>query len=588
MMHVTRATLCISLILSIAGCDGCAKHKPYVPFELEDGSRNSVSAEVVDGEAPIGVLLPRIDAGRLDVPQSALVVGELTFRAPEGRILTDVATAVGPHGGTLVALARDVAGRAADVLVSYAYDGKNAGAPAIVAEGPPLPPDERCVQEAMVHVSGRESAVARWRFRCPADVAPEPASILVVASVGPQPHERFRVSFRDPILEFPIEVGADAADTDGDGQDDLRFFVRTEAHTPYVQASRPLEYRWLERTAGRSPVPGVMAESWTQLVRELASRAEEKSPGVFDAIASARTLVDALCKNPPAIKVERGGHLDACDANVWGAALDTIERKAIMARQDPVLWAAFLSSNPAPSAEVVLLEKGLIKYAPERAFSDVQSEESLLEPAPIDADASAAGLVVDAGPVVVLPAQNALVMAVRSIDDRCTGSLSAHVVVPGGRTFDVPMPVRSERRRGEASGCTLESLPPASYSVLGALPNSVLILVRGVLLTIEEGDVDAGAEAPTAWRFFPASGGAGKPFAVSPIAIPTKLGLVVAHRVVERLTLPKDAESSVTERWPPSRCVATDVPTVLRCEHPSGVLFATIPPPAKGAKKKRN
>jgi hypothetical protein len=586
MMQSLRARFGIALVALTAGCDSCAKHKPYVPFQLEAGSSDSVSAVGADGGAPAVAVLPQVDGGHLDVPQSTLAVAGLTFRAPEGRILTDVASQVGDHGGTLVALARDVAGQAPDVLVSFAYDAKNAGEAAIVAEGPAVPRDERCVQEATVRLSGRESAIARWRFRCPADVAPEPASILVVASVGPKARERFRVSYRDPVLELPLEVDADAADTDGDGEDDLRFFVRTETRAPYGQASLPLEYRWLERAAGRSPVPGVLVASWGALLKDLAMRAEEKSPGAFDAIASARTLVDAVCKNPAPVKVEHGGHLDACDAKAWGAALDTIERKAIVARPDPVLWAAYLSANPPPSTEVTVLEKGLAKNAPERAFSDVRREEALVDPSVADAGIA----ITDGGSAAAAaaPALNPLAMVVRSIDDRCTGSLSAHVELPSGRTFDVPLPLRSERRRGEASGCTIESLPPTAYRVLGALPDSVLVLVRGTLLSVEEGDADAGAEAPTAWRFFPGAGGAAKPFASSPIAIPTRLGLLVVHRAVERLTLPKDADASLAERWPPVRCVATEVPAVLRCEHAAGALFVTIPPPPRGAKKKRS
>lgn len=561
--------------VGLGGCDGCAKHKPYVPFEVEAG-HGQPSATAEDVGAREGTRIPLIDAGHLEVPQSQLEIEGLTFRAPEGRILTDVAAQRGAHGGTLLAVARDLAGKAPDVALAYAYDARNAGAPVQIAEGPVGPGDERCTQETLVRFSGAASAVLRWRWRCPADVVPEPASVLLVAQVLPQPSVRFRVAYRDPVLELPLEVDADAADLDEDGQDDVRLQVRVEARAPYTQAPAPLEYRWLSRAAGASPVPGAFAESWRALTKSLQSNVEEKSPTIFDATAAGRTLVEALCGPAATVRVEHGGRLEPCDAKALAGTLETLERKALVARNDTLLWASFLSASPSASPEVALLEKGLQKAAPERAFRDARREEA----------AGEAELPVDAGTPSPDAAADVGALLLRSVEDRCTGSLSAHVELAGGKAVDVTLPLRSERRRGEGSGCTIEPLPQTAYRVLASSPRGLVLLVRGRLVAIDvpepapEGDAGA-PDAPAARSVFPASEGVAKLLGGSTVALRVGGALVVAQRHVERFVLPREAEPSLAELWPPSACRATEVPAVLRCEHPAGAFYATLPPPVK-------
>jgi hypothetical protein len=475
-------------------------------------------------------------------------------------------------------LARDLAGKAPDVAVAYAYDTKNAGAPVVVAEGPQTPGDERCTQESLVRFSGTSSAVLRWRWRCPADVAPEPSSVLLVVQVLPQASVRFRVAYRDPVLELPLEIDADATDLDEDGQDDVRLHVHTEARAPYTQASASLEYRWLSRAAGASPVPGAFGESWRALVKGLQATVDERSAGLFDATAGARTLVEALCAQQPTVRVEHGGRLESCDAKALTATLETLERKAVVARNDTLLWASFLGANPTPSAEVTLLEKGLMKVAPERAFRDARREEAAVAVEPgVDAGAANA----DGG------ATSTGAITLRSVEDRCTGSLSAHVELEAGKGHDVTLPMRSERRRGEGSGCTIEPLPVTSYRLLASSSRALLILVRGRLFAVEVpgGDADGSApEVPSSRAVFPASEGVVKVLGGAPVALRVGPALVVAQRNVERFTLPREAEPNVAELWPPTSCRATLVPAVLRCEHPDGAFFATLPPPAKPAK----
>lgn len=580
-----RAASALSAALAAAawGCDGCSKHKPYVPFDLDAGPALAVNAAGEDAQAPAPAAVPLVDAGHLDVPASTLVVEGLVFQAPDGRLLTDVVSQGGAHGGTLLAVARDAAGQKPDTVVAYAYDRRNAGAPVTVVEGPALPADERCVQDARIRFSGRTSAVARWRLRCPADVAAEPASVLAVVEVGTRPAVRLRVSFRDPVLDLPLELDADAADADEDGQDDLALTARTEPRPPYTRAPLAVAYKWLARAAGASPVPGASAESWRAITRDLAARADERAPGVFDAIAGARTLVDALCGPVPTVRVEIGGRLEPCDAKALASTLDVLERKALVARNDALLWAAFLATNPPPSAEVVLLEKGLAKAAPERTLRDVRRDDPLTE-GEIAADAGAPATAPDA-------AAPAAGVVLEAIEDRCTGSLSARVA-RGASAFDVTLPLRSDRRRGEGSGCTIEALAPAGYRVVASVERSVVALVRGRFVAVDlpsgdgAGASDAGAaEAPSARLVFPASDGVGRLFAASPLALRVGPSVVVAQRAVERVSLPKDADPAVAELWPPSSCAATDVPRVLRCQHPSGALFVTLPGPAKGGKE---
>ncbi len=569
-----------ALSAATASCDGCSKHKPFVPFDLEAGPARAVPHADGDAAASSPAAVPIVDAGHLEVPASTLVVDGLVFQAPDGRLLTDVVSQGDAHGGALLAIARDAAGLKPDTVVAYAYDKRNAGAPVTVAEGPPIPADERCVQDARIRFSGRSSAVARWRLRCPSDVASEPASVLAVVEVGPRPAVRLRVAFRDPVLDMPLDLDADAADADEDGQDDLALTVRVEPKAPYTRAPTPVVFKWLARAAGASPVPGASSEAWRGLARDLAARAEERNPGVFDAIAGARTLVDALCGSAPTVRVEVGGRLEPCDAKGLGATLDALERKALVARNDALLWAAFLATNPPPSPEVTLLEKGLAKSAPERALREVRREEPSAEgDATVDAGATAPAL--DAAP-------GAGAFTLESVEDRCTGSLSARVA-RAGLSFDVTLPLRSERRRGEGSGCAIEAIASGAHRVVASSDHALVALVRGRLIAIEAVIGDAadagGADAPIARLAFPSSEGVGKLFAASPVVLRVGSSVIVAQRAVERLALPKDADASIFELWPPTACAATDVPRVLRCQHPAGALFVTLPGPAKGPKE---
>ena len=572
----------LALLCGVA-VGACSKRKPYVPFELDAG-RATATVDMGDAATPVALRLPAIRGRHLEVPMSPFSEAGLVFHAPEGRIITDIATQESAHGGTLAALARDVSGNAPDVLVVYNYDVKYAGPPTVLADGPAHVADERCVQDASVRFSGKSSIVARWQLRCPADVAPEPASLVVVVDARAQPPVRLRVVYRDPVLDLPLTVDADGADQDADGQDDARVVVRIEPRAPYAAAPAEVEYRWLARTAGLSAVPGSLEESWQKLTRTLAQRGDERSPAVFDGASLARTLIDAVCSNPPLVKVEHGGRLEPCDAKMWGEAVDSLERKATFRRADALLWAGQLAGDRVRGPDAITLEKALEKLAPERAFADARLDEGANRGGE---DAGVLDGVADAGVLAASPAE-AAAWAVRSVDDRCTGSLSARVETAQGRGFDVPLPMRSERRRGAGSGCTIETLAPAEYQVLRSLPHGVLVLVRGVFIAIERGETetDAGVEAPTARRFFPAEQGS-KMFAARPLALATKVGLVVAHgSAVERLTLPKDADPGVQDLWPPRRCEATDVPTTLRCEHASGAVFVTIPPRAKAVKKR--
>ncbi len=575
------AFVALALGTATSACDGCAKHKPYVPFDLDAGAAPLTGVRAGDSSVAENTAIPLVDAGHLDVPMSTLVVEGIAFQAPEGRLLTDVASQRGAHGGTLLAVARDVAGQKPDALVAYAYDTINAGAPVTVAEGPAVPADERCVQDASVRFRGSASAVVRWRLRCPADVASEPASVLAVVEVGPRPAVRLRVSFRDPVLDLPLDLDADAADMDEDGQDDLALTVRAEARAPYTQSAPPLAYKWLARAAGASPIPGAWAESWKALTRELSARAEARQPGVFDAIASARTLVDALCGTAPTVRVEVGGRLEPCDAKALVGALDGIERKAIVARNDALLWAAFLATNPSPSPEVALLEKGLAKSAPERVLREVRRDEPLPD---VEAPDGGPPMATDAAPTAVEA-------TLRAVEDRCTGSLSAHVE-RGAARGDVTLPIRSERRRGEGSGCTIDALPPSAFRVVASSATGLVLLLRGRFVGVEfpssdGGDGgDGGAPEPMRARLvMPAGEGVAKLFASAPLVLRTGAQVVIAQRQVERFVLPKDVEPALAELWPPTACVVTDVPRVLRCEHPAGALFVTLPSPAKGTKE---
>jgi hypothetical protein len=568
-----------ALALGSSACDGCSKHKPYVPFDLDAGA-GAVGPSAVgasfDAGAAENTAIPLVDAGHLDVPMSTLVVEGIAFQAPDGRLLTDVVSQRGAHGGTLLAIARDAVGQKPDTLVAYAYDTLNAGAPVTVTEGPTLPADERCMQDASVRFRGRASAVVRWRLRCPADVAAEPASVLAVADLGPRPAVRFRVAFRDPVLDLPLDLDADAADMDEDGQDDLALTVRAEARAPYTQAAPGIAFKWLARAAGASPIPGAASDSWKALTRELTSRAEARQPGVFDAIAAARTLVDALCGPAPTVRVEVGGRLEPCDAKALGAALEVVERKAIVARNDALLWAAFLATNPSPSPEVAILEKGLAKAAPERVLRDVRRDE----PAAVEGADGGTPPPADAATPPLEP-------SLRGLEDRCTGSLSVHVD-RSGAGVDVTLPLRSERRRGEGSGCTIETLASSAYRVVASSPQSFVVLVHGRFIAVDLGSAgaDGGApDAPSARLVFPANEGISKLFGASPLVLRAGTTVVVAQRQVERFVLPKEVEPDLAELWPPSACTVTDVPRVLRCQHPAGALFVTLPAPPKGAKE---
>jgi hypothetical protein len=89
------------------------------------------------------------------------------------------------------------------------------------------------------------------------------------------------------------------------------------------------------------------------------------------------------------------------------------------------------------------------------------------------------------------------------------------------------------------------------------------------------------ADAPTARLVLPAAEGIAKLFGTTPIFLRVGPSVVVAQRAVERLVLPKDVEAPLADLWPPTSCVETEVPRVIRCEHTSGAFFASLPLPSK-------
>jgi hypothetical protein len=134
---------------------------------------------------------------------------------------------------------------------------------------------------------------------------------------------------------------------------------------------------------------------------------------------------------------------------------------------------------------------------------------------------------------------------------------------------------------------TARPLPADAYRLLASSARPLLLLVRGRLVAIDVPEVDADAgvpEVPLARAVFPAAEGVVKVLGGATVALRVGPSLVVAQRHVERFTLPREAEPNVAELWPPTACRATEVPAVLRCEHPAGAFFATLPPPAKPAK----
>ncbi len=314
------------LPLSLLGCDGCQKEKPYNPFGV------TTSVPSAEQTAPVPVpsakLEPNKFAPAVVAPAGSrkLRMGELTLDAPN-RYVFDRALVLG-DGEAQQAVAWVKAEASArevppGLLMAYSATGKPRQVMTLPSFVPIAP---GCEHATRLVQTGLQTVLVDTVARCPAGlVARVPVQAVSVVAPASDHPEVLTLRLAAPAPGEELSVEEDSTDRDGDGRDDVKL-VFTLSGPDGAKASAVLAY--LDRAAG---VSRDAAEPRASLLVAAKAILAKAGPAASNDVDAMRRLLSTLCAEGATPRVfDAEGSPIRCDD--LGAVIDTLARADVLSR----------------------------------------------------------------------------------------------------------------------------------------------------------------------------------------------------------------------------------------------------------------
>lgn len=381
MHRLSRPAILAAVVLGLggggAGCKGCGRSRPYVPYTVgDDAGAPASSTPMAIASASAGAL----DGGTfLRVPAVAAPAGATTWAAfgtslaaPAGRVfLAGVAVEGTPR--TVVAFVGD-GGAMAGELLAYKVDGDGKVAPPTVLGRLPsfLPTGAGCTQAVSLSQVGRSTVFLDVAVTCDREEK-GPTRWIAAFSTTQSSAARAELRLSNPAKGETLAVEADASDRDGDGSDDfmLSFALAGGVGTlpRWVRADARLAF--FERGSGMVRETDQPSKSMRAAAITAASDASRKgaAEGARQSAAAQRRLFSLLCAEggAPIVLDGAGAPFPCGDAGLVLDELRFAEGRAAVTMGDlPSAFAtvARMVKEHTGAKRLQELDKALVAAAP--------------------------------------------------------------------------------------------------------------------------------------------------------------------------------------------------------------------------------
>jgi hypothetical protein len=388
MILVRAIAPAVSLVLALllaAGCNGCRRDHPYVPYAISSAQRGPFSEDEASVAARSDTL---VDAGQEFAAQPSLQAPAATGRwslegialeAPDGLVFQSALVSDFDGDGEKEAFAIAHPAEGNDPGEVLFYRGREAGDALAIAGRIAAPPllarDASCLATSRLAGVGKRSVLVELGSTCPLHAVSGPVRWIAVLDAGTSPRVRFAATLADPPGAPALLVEASVGDRDGDGRDDLAIRVTLEGGgAPFEPGPRVSAIvAWLDRPSGLSRDTGASEAAFELLAKSATARAPraKDAPAVPGFVAQARALWRAVCAeggSPRVVAVAGTGAIGCGGARAL-EDLGLAEVRAYVTMGDPLRAALALDRGeraPAArsSAHVSEAQKWIAQLAP--------------------------------------------------------------------------------------------------------------------------------------------------------------------------------------------------------------------------------
>lgn len=333
-----RAITLAPLVLagSLAGCDGCQKHNPYVPFAIGSGSAAASAAPVALASSTTSASAAPFPVVRGAAPAAnptTFAVGQRKARARSGRVFKNGL----PLGEALLAWTERKDGSQGE-LSFFRPDGDDL-VESSVAKLPKELDIERCSHDAVVLQIGKAVAAVVVDAEC--DEPKKKAQFFAALRFDPADSSKAPENRLELRSEEPITLEIASEDRDHDEREDLIFAARPTGDSG-PDALRAQLVLW-DRPAGYAWDPSEPEASLGKLGQGLLNRAVAKKPDAVARAESALGFLAALCSDLSGSVKSSAGAPKCQDSRVIGDALHAVAIVASNQGDWPRTVAAFES-----------------------------------------------------------------------------------------------------------------------------------------------------------------------------------------------------------------------------------------------------
>lgn len=308
-----------------AGCDGCGKRDPYVPFSMSAAtSANSATAEV-SAQPPPAVGSYDVVLGKPPgTDGKTFVVGSSTINAKKGRVFRSGLVLDADGDGTDDLIAWTEASGGSKGELGFFRGGGSESTDTALAKLPSDLDIEHCSHEAVLSRIGNGVVVVKVTADCS-----DPKRLEEWVAVARLDAEKDTTTPKPPEsrLELrvsePLSVDPTAEDRDKDGREDLVFIAHRagEKAADRAQASLVL---W-DRPAGYAWDPSEPEASLGKLGQGLLAKAVAKKADTVARAEAALGFAAALCNDLGGGRVKSTAGVPKCqDSRVVGDALHAV------------------------------------------------------------------------------------------------------------------------------------------------------------------------------------------------------------------------------------------------------------------------
>lgn len=297
-------------------CEG-NDQRPFTPFGVATEIRSPDStlpvAPLEGSPVPSGAFA-RVKSQNVNPPTSTIVVGDVEFRAPEGKRIAQYVAADLDGAEGVEVVARVVSGSAAGASPTPNDEPlllMQAGRPpkTLVSFPAYVPRSDSCSVESQLQVTGPRTVTWDVGARCAEGVliprAPH-RGLIVVHPTHASP-VRLQLRLAEPPRGEVLTVDVDTSDADGDGHDDAELTFRLHLEdapsrepSAAAKSAPPAEAKlvWLDRAAGMARDHSEPRNSLTALgsLETVRAKGQNTSRQVGSRVQLARRLFAYLCK----------------------------------------------------------------------------------------------------------------------------------------------------------------------------------------------------------------------------------------------------------------------------------------------------